>query len=112
LLTIIGEGGSFPRAYQLAAYFSGQVNCRLINAYKAIKTALESIDKPRMCGQVCNKLAKTFHKKSCCIRQVILGHVQRDGSRLSQDRLLVTKFGAYAVEMALAGKPCDGRRAE
>lgn len=37
-------------------------------------------------------------------RPVILGHVQRGGSPVTQDRLLATKLGAYAVEAALAGK--------
>ena len=36
-------------------------------------------------------------------RPVILGHVQRGGSPVSQDRILATKLGAYAVEQALAG---------
>ncbi len=37
-------------------------------------------------------------------RPVILGHVQRGGSPVAQDRMLATKLGAYAVEAALAGK--------
>ncbi|WJG10994.1 ATP-dependent 6-phosphofructokinase [Aliiglaciecola sp. LCG003] len=37
-------------------------------------------------------------------RPVILGHVQRGGSPVSQDRVLATKLGAYAVECALEGK--------
>jgi 6-phosphofructokinase 1 len=37
-------------------------------------------------------------------RPVILGHVQRGGSPVSQDRILATKLGAYAVEQALAGQ--------
>jgi 6-phosphofructokinase 1 len=37
-------------------------------------------------------------------RPVILGHVQRGGSPVSQDRILATKLGAYAVEQALAGE--------
>ncbi len=37
-------------------------------------------------------------------RPVILGHVQRGGSPVSQDRMLATKMGAYAVEAALDGQ--------
>ncbi len=37
-------------------------------------------------------------------RPVILGHVQRGGSPVNQDRLLATKLGAYAVEAAIDGK--------
>lgn len=33
------------------------------------------------------------------VRPVILGHVQRGGSPVSQDRILATKLGAYAVSM-------------
>ena len=36
-------------------------------------------------------------------RPVILGHVQRGGSPVTQDRLLATKLGAHAVEAAMAG---------
>ena len=35
---------------------------------------------------------------------MILGHVQRGGSPVSQDRLLATKLGAFAVESAIAGE--------
>ncbi|GAB2683202.1 ATP-dependent 6-phosphofructokinase [Aliiglaciecola aliphaticivorans] len=37
-------------------------------------------------------------------RPVILGYIQRGGSPVSQDRVLATKLGAFAVEMALEGK--------
>lgn len=37
-------------------------------------------------------------------RPVVLGHVQRGGSPVTQDRLLATKLGAYAVECAMLGK--------
>ena len=55
-------------------------------------------------GGVTN-LAQTLHEKTKLeCRPVILGHVQRGGSPVSQDRLLATKMGAYAVEQAIAGK--------
>ena len=34
----------------------------------------------------------------------ILGHIQRGGSPVSQDRILATKLGAYAVEQAITGQ--------
>jgi 6-phosphofructokinase 1 len=37
-------------------------------------------------------------------RSVLLGHLQRGGSPTSFDRLLATRFGARAVELALAGE--------
>lgn len=51
------------------------------------------------------ELAKILGEKTHLeCRPVILGHVQRGGSPVSQDRLLATKLGAYAVEQAVNGK--------
>ena len=51
------------------------------------------------------ELAKVLNEKTGIeTRPVILGHVQRGGSPVAQDRLLATKLGAYAVECALEGK--------
>ncbi|MEW9796845.1 ATP-dependent 6-phosphofructokinase [Alteromonas sp. CYL-A6] len=52
------------------------------------------------------------------VRPVILGHVQRGGSPVSQDRLLATRLGAYAVSLVgtektgimigeVNGAPCE-----
>ncbi|MGS2721248.1 ATP-dependent 6-phosphofructokinase [Paraglaciecola aestuariivivens] len=50
-------------------------------------------------------LAKDITEKTQIeCRPVILGHVQRGGSPVSQDRILATKLGAYALEQALAGQ--------
>ncbi|MGO4893622.1 ATP-dependent 6-phosphofructokinase [Flavobacterium sp. W21_SRS_FM6] len=50
-------------------------------------------------------LAQELHEKTHVeCRPVILGHVQRGGSPVSQDRILASKLGAYAVEQAIAGK--------
>jgi 6-phosphofructokinase 1 len=55
-------------------------------------------------GGVTN-LAQVLHEKTSLeCRPVILGHVQRGGSPVSQDRILATKLGAFAVEQAIAGK--------
>ncbi|MFC3095551.1 ATP-dependent 6-phosphofructokinase [Alteromonas sediminis] len=40
------------------------------------------------------------------IRPVILGHVQRGGSPVSQDRILATKLGCEAVQAAYDGDNC------
>jgi len=37
-------------------------------------------------------------------RPCVLGHIQRGGSPTTLDRLLATKLGAYAVEMAMQGQ--------
>lgn len=50
-------------------------------------------------------LANTLTKEmGIDCRPVVLGHVQRGGSPIAQDRLLATKLGAYAVECAMHGK--------
>ena len=40
--------------------------------------------------------------KEC--RSVVLGHLQRGGAPTSYDRMLATRFGARAVELALTGQ--------
>nr|MBP6716782.1 6-phosphofructokinase [Acidobacteriota bacterium] len=37
-------------------------------------------------------------------RHVVLGHLQRGGSPTSYDRVLATRFGAYAVELLQNGE--------
>ena len=37
-------------------------------------------------------------------RNVVLGHLQRGGTPTSYDRMLATRFGAHAMELALAGQ--------
>jgi len=37
------------------------------------------------------------------VREVVLGHIQRGGSPSAYDRLLATRFGAFAVERLLDG---------
>jgi 6-phosphofructokinase 1 len=54
-------------------------------------------------GGVTNLAQILYERTKIECRPVILGHVQRGGSPVSQDRLLATKLGAHAVEMALAG---------
>ena len=52
-----------------------------------------------------SELAKELKERTNIeCRPVILGHVQRGGSPVAQDRLLATKLGAYAVEAAMAGQ--------
>jgi 6-phosphofructokinase 1 len=54
-------------------------------------------------GGVTNLGQMLSEKTKVECRVVILGHVQRGGSPVSQDRLLACKLGAFAVERALAG---------
>jgi ATP-dependent phosphofructokinase / diphosphate-dependent phosphofructokinase len=54
------------------------------------------------CGaQVCAALAKLTGKET---RSVVLGHLQRGGAPTSFDRLLATRFGGKAVELATEGQ--------
>ncbi|NMH58474.1 ATP-dependent 6-phosphofructokinase [Alteromonas ponticola] len=47
-----------------------------------------------------DNLAKALTEKTQSeVRPVILGHVQRGGSPVSEDRILATKLGAYAVSL-------------
>lgn len=55
-------------------------------------------------GGVTNLTQILNEKTKLECRPVILGHVQRGGSPVSQDRILATKLGAYAVEEAMANK--------
>jgi len=51
------------------------------------------------------KLAEILTERTTVdCRPVILGHVQRGGSPVSQDRVLATKLGAFAVESAIKGE--------
>lgn len=50
---------------------------------------------------VCNKLEVLTGKET---RFVVLGHLQRGGSPLAYDRVLATRFGAFAVELLQRGE--------
>jgi 6-phosphofructokinase 1 len=51
-------------------------------------------------AQVCHALGAATGKET---RSVVLGHLQRGGAPTSFDRVLATRFGAKAVELAKAG---------
>ena len=51
--------------------------------------------------RVASELAPLAGKET---RSVLLGHLQRGGTPTTFDRLLATRFGARAVELALAGE--------
>lgn len=51
------------------------------------------------------ELAKRIQDETGIVsRATILGHVQRGGSPTGRDRVLASRFGAYAVELLAAGK--------
>lgn len=47
-----------------------------------------------------NEIERCIHTET---RTVILGHIQRGGSPSSHDRVLATRFGVHAADLALAG---------
>ena len=51
-------------------------------------------------AQVCSALATATGKET---RSVVLGHLQRGGAPTSFDRVLATRFGAKAVDLAKSG---------
>jgi 6-phosphofructokinase 1 len=63
-----------------------------------------STDKIRL-GGVANRLAADI-EKTCGLetRATILGHLQRGGSPTATDRILATRFGHKALELAVSGK--------
>jgi len=54
-----------------------------------------------MGAEVCRLLAAETGKET---RSVVLGHLQRGGQPTSTDRVLATRFGSYAVELAVRGR--------
>lgn len=96
----------------LVPELSSDLNSEIDNIVSHLKAA---IDKRGNCSYIiittenlwpggATNLAQVLHEKTNLeCRPVILGHVQRGGSPVSQDRLLATKLGAFAVEQALAG---------
>jgi len=52
-------------------------------------------------AQVCDALGKETRKET---RSVVLGHLQRGGAPTSFDRILATRFGGKAVELARSGE--------
>jgi ATP-dependent phosphofructokinase / diphosphate-dependent phosphofructokinase len=52
-------------------------------------------------AQVCHALATATGKET---RSVVLGHLQRGGAPTSFDRVLATRFGGKAVELAKSGQ--------
>jgi 6-phosphofructokinase 1 len=53
-------------------------------------------------GEIVARELETLTKKEA--RHVVLGHLQRGGSPSSYDRVLATRFGAFAVDLLRAGQ--------
>jgi phosphofructokinase-like protein len=67
-------------------------------------TKLDAFGHVRL-GGIGNLLADEIEKRTGYeTRATILGHIQRGGSPTAADRVLATRFGVYAVDMANSGK--------
>jgi 6-phosphofructokinase 1 len=56
-------------------------------------------------GGLGERLAREIEKRTGCeSRHVVLGHLQRGGTPTAFDRILATRFGVSACELALEGK--------
>ena len=51
--------------------------------------------------RIATELARLTNREA---RSVLLGHLQRGGDPTSADRILATRFGAKALELAVAGQ--------
>jgi 6-phosphofructokinase 1 len=84
-IVVVAEG-AFPKGGKLAL---------LEEAHGAVAERLGGIG-----AQVCAALAEATGKET---RSVVLGHLQRGGAPTSFDRVLATRFGGKAVELARQG---------
>ncbi len=70
-----------------------------------VRTVVEDSPDPIRLGGVGNKVADDL-EKLCGLeaRATILGHLQRGGTPTAYDRILSTRYGSYAVDLAMEGK--------
>ncbi len=70
-----------------------------------VSKVVENSPDPIRLGGIANVVADQLEKLvGLEARATILGHVQRGGSPTSNDRILSTRYGSYAVELLMQGK--------
>jgi len=70
-----------------------------------VSKVVEDSPDPIRLGGIANVVAEQLEKLvGLEARATILGHVQRGGSPTANDRILSTRYGAYAVELLMQGK--------
>jgi len=70
-----------------------------------IQKVIENSPDPVRLGGVAQKVAEDLEQMvGLEARATILGHIQRGGTPSSADRILSTRYGVAAVELAMAGK--------
>ena len=70
-----------------------------------IQKVIENSPDPVRLGGIAQKVAEDLEQMvGLEARATILGHIQRGGSPSSADRILSTRYGVAAVELAMAGK--------
>jgi len=71
----------------------------------SIVVVAEGIDRPTKNKGAGRYIAKQLQKRTgMVIRETILGYIQRGGTPSARDRILATRFGAYAAFCAAEGK--------
>jgi len=66
---------------------------------------VETADGQKRHGGIAQWLEKELHKHiKNEVRSTVLGHIQRGGTPTAFDRILATRFGAYAVNIAMEGR--------
>lgn len=78
---------------------------RPIDGDVVVSKVIEDSPDPIRLGGIGNKVADEL-EKLCGLeaRATILGHLQRGGSPTAYDRILSTRYGSYAVDLAMEGK--------
>ena len=75
------------------------------NGEVVVSKVVENSPDPIRLGGIANVVADQLEKLvGLEARATILGHVQRGGSPTSNDRILSTRYGSYAVELLMQGK--------
>lgn len=76
-----------------------------ITGEMVVSKVVEDSPDPIRLGGIGQKIANEL-EKLCGLeaRATTLGHIQRGGSPTAHDRILSTRYGAYAVDLAMEGK--------
>jgi 6-phosphofructokinase 1 len=78
---------------------------RPLGGKQIVDRVIENSPDPIRLGGVARWLAEQVENRTQIeSRYVVLGHVQRGGTPIAADRVLATRFGAYAMGLLQAGK--------
>ncbi len=76
-----------------------------VNGEMVVSKVVEGSPDPIRLGGIGAKVADEL-EELCCLeaRATTLGHIQRGGTPTAYDRILSTRYGSYAVDLAMEGK--------